>query len=473
MGVQVQTATRDGQGNSLSILNRQFISFSYGGKNIEDFDLLAVFDGDRLSKEIYAPFNDTTTEQAELDGQIFWRSNFKAGQLNFSLATDGMTSQQLEDFKNWFKPGIERELILSEHNNRGILARVSSAPQISLLPFEEEVEINIAGEILKTKTSLYKGEISLSFVMDEPFWYSIQEVVEDFSKESLKIIYEDGIPHKEMFKEINYCLLANNKYYSNNDISLNTEGIELSGSKQIDNYLYYCGTAPSKPIISFNILPNIEENTGKIYFPSSDKKEYCYFAIGQDDDEFGMKYLYFDLPSLFTSYNNVINILSKYQIGNSILDLRREIRDNTYNYYTRSWAIAIIDFMRANSLFSDIHTGALSENFDQYFIKQMKRFLPQEENYLNCIFNSQNGEVIISGTIASYNPDGQIDEENDVPLIEQTISENAGNMVKSNYLIIETRKLPKKGLISEKECLALTTNTELSNLKIDYKYMYL
>ena len=71
MGVQVQSATKDRQGNSLSILNRQFISFSYGGKNIEDFDLLAVFSNDRLNKEIYAPFNDTTTEQAELDGQMF------------------------------------------------------------------------------------------------------------------------------------------------------------------------------------------------------------------------------------------------------------------------------------------------------------------------------------------------------------------------------------------------------------------
>ena len=38
MGVQVQTATKNGQGKSLSILNRQFISFKYGGKNIEDFD---------------------------------------------------------------------------------------------------------------------------------------------------------------------------------------------------------------------------------------------------------------------------------------------------------------------------------------------------------------------------------------------------------------------------------------------------
>lgn len=179
MGVQVQSATKDRQGNPLSILNRQFISFSYGGKNIEDFDLLAVFSNDRLNKEIYAPFNDTTTEQAELDGQMFWRTNFKAGGLSFNLATDGITSAQLEEFKVWFQPGIERELILSEYHNRGILARVSSTPQMSLLPFEKEVEVAIGQDenlkpiYYKTKISLYKGEIKLDFVMDDPYWYSI------------------------------------------------------------------------------------------------------------------------------------------------------------------------------------------------------------------------------------------------------------------------------------------------------------
>ena len=210
MGVQVQSATKNGQGESLSILNRQFISFSYGGKNIEDFDLLAVFSNDRLDKEIYAPFNDTTTEQAELDGQMFWRSNFKAGQLSFTLATDGMTARQLEDFKEWFQPGIERELILSEYHNRAILARVSSAPHISLLPFEKEISVQIGSTSYPTKTSLYKGEIKLDFVMDDPYWYSINTYIDSIDEESLKLIYEDGIPHTQMFQT--ECFLADNQY---------------------------------------------------------------------------------------------------------------------------------------------------------------------------------------------------------------------------------------------------------------------
>ena len=146
MGVQVQSATKNREGKPLSVLNRQFISFSYGGKDIEDFDLLAVFSGDRLDKEVYAPFNDTVTEQAELDGQLFWRTNFKANQINFNLATDGMTSHQLEEFKMWFKPGTEKELILTEYHNRAIMARVSAPPQISLLPFEKKITVKVGYE---------------------------------------------------------------------------------------------------------------------------------------------------------------------------------------------------------------------------------------------------------------------------------------------------------------------------------------
>lgn len=463
MGVQVQTATRNGQGNPLSILNRQFISFSYGGKNIEDFDLLVVFNGDRLSKEIYAPFNDTTTEQAELDGQMFWRSNFKAGQLNFSLATDGMTSQQLEEFKKWFEPGIEKELILSENHNRGILARVSAPPQMSLLPFEKEVEVKIGEVIEKTKTSLYKGEISLSFVMDDPYWYSLKSILETLEKEDIKLIYEDGIPHISMFET--ECLLANNFYSTqdeeNNFIIEENEGIKLLAESQKDAYLYYCGTAPAKPVISFEIEPIINEITGKISFPNKDENKITYLSIGTGEN---YKELKFGLPSLFSSYNNALDIALKYEENSSILDLRKELRDFVYDYYTRSYVIALIDMAKNDQerKYVDVN-GKIKEGFKKYFIDEMKKFFIGS---LSCVINCKNGSVIISGKIRQYNGSEMVE-------INEPITENAGNMIKSNYLTIDTRILPKEGKISSNNCLLVKTNSELSKLIIDYKYMYL
>jgi len=64
-------------------------------------------------------------------------------------------------------------LILAEHPNRAILARVAEPPQISLLPFEDDVTITINSVQYKTKTTLYKGDIHLKLVMDEPHWYAI------------------------------------------------------------------------------------------------------------------------------------------------------------------------------------------------------------------------------------------------------------------------------------------------------------
>ena len=113
MGIQVYTSTHDGQGNSLPRAEKQFISFSYGGKNIEDFNLLAVFVSDRLSKNIYSAFSETTTQSTGLDGQKYWLSQYNALTIHFDLSTDGMSTRDLEEFKNWFVPGIERELILA------------------------------------------------------------------------------------------------------------------------------------------------------------------------------------------------------------------------------------------------------------------------------------------------------------------------------------------------------------------------
>ena len=56
MGNQVYTATHDGEGKSLSVMDKHFISFSYGGKNIEDFNLMSVTTNDRISRNFSASF---------------------------------------------------------------------------------------------------------------------------------------------------------------------------------------------------------------------------------------------------------------------------------------------------------------------------------------------------------------------------------------------------------------------------------
>ena len=47
-------------------------------------------------------------------------------------------------------------------------------------------------------------------------------------------------------------------------------------------------------------------------------------------------------------------------------------------------------------------------------------------------------------------------------------------MIKSNYLTIEIKKMPNSsGIVTTNECILVSTNSELENVKISYKYMYL
>lgn len=217
---QVYKATHDGTGKRLSHMNRSFISFTYGGKYIEDFGFIATIDGNMMSGNTYAEFTDNVTESEVFDGQIYWSTHFNNNSISFSLATDGITETEFDAFKAWFAPGIIRELVLMERPNRAILARVSSVPAYNLIPFEHKTTVKLAGNDYETSTTLYKGSISLELVMDDPFWYSLHsflsyehtvdgttflspgqtidangEVVHIFDdKDALKMILEDGVP---------------------------------------------------------------------------------------------------------------------------------------------------------------------------------------------------------------------------------------------------------------------------------------
>ena len=148
-----------------------------------------------------------------------------------------------------------------------------------------------------------------------------------------------------------------------------------------------------------------------------------------------------------------------------MLDLRKELRDNIYNTYTRNYIMALIDKAKNDTDRTYVSVeGALKSGFyNNYFVKEMKKFLVTNSR-LSCVINCKTGQVNISATVKQYNG---------TAMENYSLTENAGNMIKSNYLSIDTRKLPENGFITENQCLMVTTNTILNNLKINYKYMYL
>lgn len=441
MAIQVENLLRDEAGKTRSILSRQFISFTYGGKSIEEFNLIATFNGDRLSKGIYAPFEDTTTQQEELDGQFYWRTKFGANELQFNLSTDGMTQSELDEFKFWFKPGVERELVLSENHNRAIMARVSTTPSISMLPFEYEEEVLIGSNKIKTTTTIFKGDITLNFVMDEPYWYSLESYFlgDDISALEAKIILEDGVPHLSMFDEkLNNILLAN-KYVYNSGIVSNNSGVQLNGEAQDDAYLYYCGTAEEKPRISFNMDIIKDEYTGKVSFKKIDTSKFYYIQIGTNK-------LLFTLPSIMLAYNKVIDLFDENE-NIEIIDFKKLIRDEVYDYYVRAYSINYLNENLSN------------ENWRNGFKTYMLNFFSDIK--INFDIDSKRGITKIFARVLT----------NDDNINGISIEEKAGNMIKSPYLIISDRILPIDGKINN--YLQITTNSVINDFIIDYKYKYL
>lgn len=449
MAVQVKELYKDEGGKIRSILSRQFISFSYGGKNIEEFNLIATFSGDRLSKNVYAPFEDTTTQQEELDGQFYWRSKFGANEIQFNLSTDGMTQNELDEFKMWFKPGIERELVLSENSNRAIMARVSTTPTISMLPFESEEEILIptldldpqTGEKIKVKkkvlTTMFKGDITLNFVMDNPYWYSILNYSdqEELKEDILKVILEDGIPHSTMLYGESEVLLAVNQIFRTNDdksYSFNkNKGITLSDSEvQKDSKLYYCGTAPEKPYLRFSMDIKINESTKKAsFYKKEGSGDYFFIQVGSNK-------LLFSLPSIMLAYNKVIDLINS---SNTILDFQKAVRDEVYDYYVRAYAIALSNKDKASM-------STIKNSISDFFTTKKIIFK------IDCA----KGITKITTNVIIY---GEIEE-------------NAGNMIKSPYLTISgDRSIIVNGEIEN--YLQVTTNGIINNFMIDYKYKYL
>ena len=473
---QVYLATHDGVGNSLPYMSRSFINFTFGGKAIEDFGLIATFE-DRMENNLYAPFSDLTSTYDIIDGQLYWGTRFEAGQLSLKLSTDGMTEKQLDDFKYWFSPGIIRELILAEHPNRAIFARVSERPVFSCLPFEQKTSLKISGIDYETSTTLYKGSITLSFVMDEPYWHTKinympsfinKKTLEKLESDSanldkvetikdldmIKIMLEDGIPHQsllrgDMFLGGNILVtseartdlaLVGQAYLG--IITAYSPGLVLNSNNP--QRLFYCGTAKSLPIIKFSMELKFSDNnyitnpTNKIYNSELKEEDYSYIAIGN-------KKFKFTTSSILTSYNQAIKIFSSATSFNKV-ELLQQIRDTVNEYYARAWAIDCVNN----------HTSK------EDAILQMRDFFVRD--LVTFIINSKTGEAIGDFTIKYKNDIGDIEDK--------TIKQNVGDMIRSDYLIIEGRDyLNENGEINQ--CHEITTNEELSNMLVLYENMFL
>ena len=496
---QVYKATHKGDGSRLPFMSRSFISFSYGGKLIEDFGFIVSIDGDRMERGLYANFQDNVSETEILDQRFFWSTHLSGTDLELTLSTDEVTENQIEEFKRWFCPGKNKELILSEHPNRAIMARVGSVPQIHLLPFEKKTSAAIGGLVYQTSTTIYRGNIDITFTFDDPLWYSVSNVLyykEDSDSinydkwlsaqgiptfiyqdpDAAKVALEDGIPINAMLKYVNVLtgsdVIINASTLPKTQIGHaeiktgrigplfeSTDGLDIPANAKNALYFYYSGTAPSKPILQFTLTPTINEegyiNSPMNSFIDNDSPYNTIVFESKTKKEFR-----FTTPSIWTGYNQAIAILKKMD-DQPLIDVRRALREGVNHWAPRAYAIVV----------------ACAENGEQQLdssaaIDSMKNFLKNEDN------------EITSGSFKIDNKTGRsigkfICRDSNNNQIE--VEEEIGDMIRSNYLIIEDRNYPSpSGYI---ECWT-EKNPEyshrvyhdveggLTNVLIKYKNMY-
>lgn len=468
---QVFMATHDGEGNRLPLMNRSFISFTYGGRAIEDFGLISVTDGDSIKRDLYGKVNNNVTSYKSIDGQFFWDSHLENNSLTLRLATDGITEHQLNDFKNYFTPGPAKELILAENGNRGIQARIDSAPQYDMQVFEQKVTRKIRGIAYTTSTTLYKGFITLNFIMDDPYWYSVKNLITqpitptNPEQDLLKVIFEDNIPHQEMMTVD--AFLGGTEGYYNKDEQTYSGATTLTAGLDDKRYLYYAGTAPGKPILSFKLKPIVDTDEAYIIDTSYDDtmsliydestnqgariKEgtnygaYIYVARVPDSGQTGTSNTFyissphnsfidtgseyntitlkaaddtinnvfkFTLPSIYKGYNQAIKIFDSYEAGQSLIELRTKIKENVKEAYSRAWATAVINFIMTTTG-EDTAETVSNVNIVTALKKMMWYFLIDGEGKLpdaKFSFNSQTGEAIGEFQVRQYDTSIVIDD---------------------------------------------------------------
>ena len=244
MGLQVDLLTKGKTCHA-----KEFIDFEFNGKHVSEFGLVVVSDGDRLSLDASPEFEDETSEVSGVDGQLYWGTRYKTRRREYKLATDGITEQQLNDFKKHFQPGQYGKLIEDERPYRYCYCRIDAVSNFSFIPFKKKTRV-MGYDI---EVNEYKGEATLSFVQDDPRIYSTANylasaITAENAQAVLRGMYDNNIPHATSWAAIfddQYSSVLGLMKIGHNIIGSSESAIKAVCFLGSDKVLQYDGTTSS------------------------------------------------------------------------------------------------------------------------------------------------------------------------------------------------------------------------------------
>lgn len=504
MGLQVEELTK-----GLQPWDKEFIDFSFDGKHISEFGLVAITDGDRLTSNASPSFSSETSTVNGLNGQYYWGTTFETGELSFKLATDGMTEKQISAFKQHFIPGRYGKLILDERLGRYCYARLATVSTLNFIPFQQAITING----VSFQTNIYKGEITLTLVMDYPYWISESHYIEgELTQETVRKAYVNNIPMSTTEKAV---YIGDDTYYLTKDgpAALTSYDAALDTAK--GQMLLYNPSEVKSPIkLTLSNQPISVTSSAPYYFNSM-SDEYngaendTYIISDQSNNT--LQTMQYTSPALFYYANKVISLAYSYKdnSGANLIDFQEKLQEEIRHATVLSWAAAGLQFITNHSELYDSSTGkfnsssvtvynykgtSISAKWYEY-LNQWMLFLCAPSNTTGTnidIAQSSNSVWERNGSLGTYSLEiNGIDTTSMLTYDRHTIgttlgteknySEKTGEMLLSGYLKVEGgSSLDENLCVQSNSCYILShkrgnTTIELDkkNMTVEYRYLYL
>ena len=425
---------------------QEFLDFFFNEHWLSEFGMVVVSNGDRLPIVLQPQFENQTTTILGKDSSLYWGTQKTSRSFDIVVASEGMTSRQVESFKRWLQPGNLSSLIFSQTPYKNCLALVGAQTTLSCIPF---ATTTTKGNYTVEDT-LYKGDATINFVTYDVYDY-IVDPTEDCNFAVLDNItdsehfeppfwwIQSGIPLQTELPESGLIFLGNG--YRGNSTKIELPGDLSSAFINVDGTLlaFNAGSIDANTNLMFNRVINIVRDVESwidITFISNNKVA----TINQ--------------PRILKDIKYTLALLSGYNDTTFAADrvlIQKDLMDNLDGVLKRQ-IIGILRLTGVGMQWQTLNEGITAiENLvsGKVFTFSLNGLKQQ------CILHVTTGLWSFGTTAATLVPD-------------QLVEENFGDVFSGSYIQIAGTLDPSTFTTQS----IVVTGGPINNIYINYKYTY-
>lgn len=253
-----------------------FIGFTFDDIHSSELGLIRVSGGNRFSENLLPSLQDKTVQIPGGDGYYYFGSNYTQRQFSISVAFDSLTEDQIRLIKKKFGDRKIHKLVFDELPYKYYLVKVSGAPNLKYIPFDEE-ECSYHEEYVGSKEELYsprpdyslkrvyKGEGSITFVAYNPFGRSRFKYRDQYNVENCPELEQTGSV-EEIFNNFDAWVTSSGFKGSTETATLNGKTYTIDVPTLNGVAVYNPGDFEAHFKLKFDLRGNVGAD-GKFVFP--------------------------------------------------------------------------------------------------------------------------------------------------------------------------------------------------------------